>query len=52
MARRVARQEGEGTEDKLNEMVDEFLESVPDALERIYCAVPEELVAAFREREH
>ena len=50
MARRVARQEGEGTEDKLNELVDEFLESVPDALERIYCAVPEELVAAFRER--
>ena len=50
MAGRVARQEGVESEEPVKEMAEEFLKSVDDGLERIYCAVPEELVAEFRER--
>ena len=50
MAGRVARQEGAESEEPVKKMAEEFLESVANGLERIYCAVPEELVAAFRER--
>ena len=50
MAGRVARLEGAESEEPVKEMAEEFLKSVDDGLERIFCAVPEELVTEFRER--
>jgi hypothetical protein len=50
MTRRVNSQGNNQSEDQLKEMVDEFLESVPKGLERIYQAIPRERLEAFRER--
>jgi hypothetical protein len=50
MARRVGSRSIDPSEDQLKEMVEEFLESVPHGLERIYQAIPRERVEAFRER--
>ena len=50
MAGRVARQEGAESEEPVKDMAEEFLKSVDEGLERIFCAVPEELVSEFRER--
>ena len=49
MARRVSSRSNDPSEDQLNKMVEEFLESVPHGLERIYQAIPREQVEAFRE---
>ncbi len=50
MAGRVARQEGAESEEPVKEMAEEFLKSAEEGLERIFCAVPAELVTEFRER--
>ena len=50
MARRIGSRNNDPLEAQLNEMVEEFLESVPQGLERIYQAIPRERVEAFRER--
>ena len=50
MARRVGSRSRDESEDQLKKMVEGFLESVPQGLERIYQAIPRERVEAFRER--
>ncbi len=50
MARRVNSQGNNQSEDQLKVMVDEFLESIPESLERIFQVIPKERVEAFRER--
>jgi len=50
MARRVGSRDNDKSEAQLNEMVEEFLESVPQGLERIFRAIPRERVESFRER--
>jgi hypothetical protein len=49
MARRVGSRNNDGSEAQLNKMVEEFLESVPQGLERIYQEIPRERLDAFRE---
>ena len=50
MARRVASRNSDQSQVKLDEMVEEFLESVPRGLERIYESVSMERFDAFREK--
>ena len=50
MARRVGSRNSDQSEAQLKEMVEEFLESVPQGLERIYQAIPKDKIEAFREK--
>jgi hypothetical protein len=50
MARRVAARNNDKSQVRLDEIVEEFLQSVPQGLERIYQSVPVERFDAFREK--
>ena len=50
MARRVISRSNDRSEEQVNEMVEDFLESVPRGLDRIYQAIPKERFEAFREK--
>jgi len=50
MARRVASRNDDGSIAQLNEIVEEFLESVPEGLDRIYQVIPPDRLDAFREK--
>ena len=50
MARRVVSRSNDRSEEQIKEMVEDFLESVPRGLDRIYQAIPKERFEAFREK--
>jgi hypothetical protein len=50
MSRRVVAMDSDSSEEKVKQIVDEFLESVPDGLDNIYQSISKERFEAFRER--